>query len=319
MRKLTKFFMLRSSILFVFAFLGARLWYLQVVMATYYTAQADTSKIRDQPVQAFRGIFYDRSGRQLVVNSPSWNAEIVPHGVPYGQQTAVYRLLSRLMGNKPTPAQIAAAVVANTWRPYTPFVVKAGIRPETAMAIKQLHTLLPGVRADPAAARTYFDDPNLSLSHIVGYAGRIGATQYASDRRTYPKEHFGPNDLAGQVGIEAMLDQYLHGVNGTDQVEVDAGERPVRFLRHGVTVPGDSIYLTINAKLQQQVAADLQAGMNKLAVRQGVAIVEDVHSGQILSMVSLPGYNTNWFSAGTGVSQKQYSALLNDPAHPLND
>ena len=46
MRKKTKFALLRVSIVLAFALLAGRLWYLQVVMAGYYKAQADTSKIR---------------------------------------------------------------------------------------------------------------------------------------------------------------------------------------------------------------------------------------------------------------------------------
>lgn len=319
MRKKTKFALLRVSIVLAFALLAGRLWYLQVVMAGYYKAQADTSKIRYEPVQAMRGIIYDRFGRPLVLNSPSWNAEIVPHGIPSGGAVAEYKLLSSLLHNSPTPGEIAKMVQANMWRQYAPFVVKPDIAPDTAMVIQQLHTRLPGVRAGPAAVRDYATDASYSLSHVLGYTGSIDAGEYTLSRRNFPVEHVTPNDLAGQAGIEALLDPYLHGVNGTDQVEVDAGERPVRVLRHGTTVPGDSVYLTIDWKLQRQVAADLQAGMNQLQVKQGIAIVEDVNSGQILSMVSLPSFNNNWFSRGNGIKQSQYNALVNDAAHPLND
>jgi penicillin-binding protein 2 len=93
-RKKTKFLFLRASIIFIFALLAGRLWYVQVVMGSYYKAQADTSKIRLEPVEALRGIIYDSKGRQLVWNGPSWDAEIVPHGIPSGQAKRIYSLLS---------------------------------------------------------------------------------------------------------------------------------------------------------------------------------------------------------------------------------
>jgi penicillin-binding protein 2 len=155
------------------------------------------------------------------------------------------------------------------------------------------------------------------MAHIVGYAQTIDPATYQQYRRMYPGEHATINDLAGRDGVELQYDPYMHGVNGTEQVEVDAGERPVRVLRSGGTVPGDSVYLTINWKLQKQVSADLQAALAKYSLRQGVAVVENVKTGEILAMVSLPSYNNNAFSPG--ISYAKYQALLHDPATPLNN
>jgi penicillin-binding protein 2 len=316
-RKKTKFLLLRSVIILVFAVLAGRLWYVQVVMGSYYKAQADTSKIRLEPVQALRGIIYDSKGRQLVWNAPSWNAEIVPHGIPRGQAGHIYSLLSKLLGNHPTPKKIAAIVKQNEWQPYEPAVVKQHISSSQAMLIMQMHTRLPGVRADPATVRDYNLDPAMSLSHILGYTQIVTAQEYADIRRLYPQEHVTALDDVGQTGVEASMEPYLHGSNGTAKVEVDSGERPVRTLSKGTFVPGDSVYLTINANLQRQVASDLAAALNHVGLRRGAAVVEDVHTGKILAMVSLPGFNDNWFSPQ--ISPKHYSALRNDPAHPLND
>ncbi|HEX6507720.1 MAG TPA: penicillin-binding protein 2 [Chloroflexota bacterium] len=317
MRKKTKFLLLRASVIAAFAILSGRLWYVQVVMGSYYKQQADTSKIRLLPVQAWRGIIYDRNGKQLVFNAPSWRVTIVPHGIPGQGATSIYRLLSWLLGGDPTPSAIASIVKTNEWRAYAPIPVKTDVSASTAMLIRQLHSRLPGVIADPTSVRQYNDNPQFSMAHILGYNGTISPDQYAADRRAYPAEHYGSSDDVGQAGLEAALDPYMHGVYGTEQVEVDAGERPVRILRHGTFVPGDSVYLTIDSNLQAQVSADLQAALAKVGLRQGVAVVEDVHTGAILSMVSLPGYDSNWFAGQ--ISTKHYSALLHDPAHPLTD
>jgi penicillin-binding protein 2 len=185
------------------------------------------------------------------------------------------------------------------------------------MIIKQLHSRLPGVRAEPASVRQYRQGDLNALAHILGYVGEIHQDQYATDHRLYPRERFGPTDQVGETGIELALDPYLHGVNDNEQVMVDAGERPIRVLRHGRTVPGDAVYLTIDWSLQQQVAQDLGAGLQKLGLRRGVAVVEDVHSGRILAMASLPSYNNNWFAGA--ISTTQYEQLIRDPAVPLDD
>lgn len=317
MRKKTKFLLLRTVIIFVFAVLAGRLWYVQVVMGSYYKAQADTSKIRLEPVEALRGIIYDNKGRQLVWNAPSWNAEIVPHGIPSRQGDRIYTLLSKLLGGHPSPGRIAAIVRQNEWNPYAPAVIKQHIASSQAMLIMQLHTRLPGVRADPATVRDYNLDPAQSLSHVLGYTGIIGQQQYKDMRRLYPQEHITSLDQVGQQGIESTMEQYLHGSNGTARVEVDAGERPVRTLSTGTSVTGDSVYLTINSALQGHVASDLQAALAHVQLRRGAVVVEDVRTGKILAMVSLPSFNNNWFS--TPISVKRYDSLLHDPAQPLTD
>jgi penicillin-binding protein 2 len=316
-RKKTKFLILRTIIVLVFGILAGRLWYVQVVMGSYYKAQADTSKIRLEPVQALRGIIYDSKGRQLVWNAPSWNAEIVPHGIPAGQAHAIYSLLSKLLGGNPSPSKIASIVKQNEWQPYAPAVVKQQISSSQAMLIMQLHTRLPGVRADPTTIRKYNLDPTMSLSHILGYTGIIGQQQFSDMRRLYPQEHITSLDQVGQQGIESVMEPYLHGSNGTEKVEVDAGERPVRTLSTGTFVSGDSVYLTVDSRLQRQVGSDLAAALNHVNLRRGAAVVEDVHTGKILAMVSLPSFNDNWFSPS--ISVKRYAALSNDPAKPLTD
>ena len=318
MKKRTKFLLLRSTIILVFALLSGRVWYVQIVMGSYYRHQGDTSKIRLEPVQAMRGIIYDRTGtRPLVYNFPSWNITIVPHGIPVSQASQIYSELSILLHGRPNAGQIAQMVQNHEWQAYAPFVVKPRVSTDTAMVVKQLHLRLPGVEANPTSIRRYMLDPQMTLSHILGYAGTIDQQGYAMYQKTYPGEHIGLTDTIGRQGIEQVVDPYLHGINGTARVEVDAGERPIRTLSPGTTVPGDSVDLTIDWKLQQQVAQDLSAAINKLHVHQGAAIVENVHTGEILSMVSLPSYNNNWFSGG--ISTARYNSLLTAAGQPLND
>ncbi|MGI8968684.1 MAG: hypothetical protein ACR2GA_06240, partial [Chloroflexota bacterium] len=298
MRKKTKFRLLRTSIIAIFAILAGRLWYVQVVMGSYYAAQGDTSKIRQIPVPALRGIIYDNTGRnQLVFNSASWSVQVVPNGIPTAQAQTIYHTLSRLLHGDPSVKTIARIVRSNFWRPYTgvPLTDNAGftlkVPVDTAMIIKQLHPELPGVRTEPTSVRSYLTDGGrFSLAHMLGYTFGISDSNCATYHHLYPVERVDCTDQAGATGVEATLDPYLHGVNGRQMVEVDAGERPVRVLRPGHEIPGDSVALTINWPLQRQVSADVQTALNHLngpAWNQNapgaVAILEDVNSGKILA------------------------------------
>lgn len=322
MKRKTKFLVLRASILALFVILGGRLWYVQVVMGSYYKQQADTSKIRVVPQEAHRGIIYDRYGRQLLRNAPSWRLEIVPHGVPAASAQRIYRLLSRILGGTPTAAQIGRTVRANEWHPYvgSPIPERPGssipahVSDQAAMVIKQLHYELPGVRVEPVGQRDYYPDAGFAIAHILGYTTGISTAALQEYRRLYPSLKTDLTDQAGATGIEAVLDPYLHGVNGREQVEVDAGERPVRILQAAKTVPGDRVYLTLDWKLQKEVSADLADALNRLGLKEGVAIMEEVHTGRILAMASFPSFNDNWFAQN---DYKQETEVLKDPAHPL--
>lgn len=322
MRKKTKFALLRATVILAFVILAGRLWYVQVVMGSYYKQQGNTSKIRDLPVLALRGIIYDRNGKQLVDNAPKWAVSIVPNGIPQSRASAIYLRLSGLLGGTPSPFRIARIVTSNQWRGFAPVVVKPDITIAKAMIIMQLHQELPGVEAIPTSIRQYNNDPQFSLAHVLGYTGVINAADYATARRLYPTERVGQSDYVGQSGVELSLEPYLHGVNGVQKVEVDAGERPVRTLERGTTVPGDDVYLTVNAHLQRQVSSDLAAALDHLNagganLSQAVAVVEDVHSGAILAMSSLPSFNNDWFARG--ITAKQFSYLENNINHPLLD
>lgn len=316
MRKKTKFFVLRVSVILAFSILAGKLWYVQVVMGSYYKHQGDTSKIRNEPVQALRGIIYDRQGRQLVYNAPSWNAMVVPNAIPPGQAAGIYRHLAQLLGNKPSASAIATIVNANTWQGYHPIIVKPDIAVNTALVIRMLHQQLPGVSAIPSSVRNYPLDPQLTMSHILGYTSVITPPQYTSDTRLYSDEHVTPNDQVGVDGIEAWMDSYLHGVNGSQAVEVDSGERPVRTLRQVPAIPGDRVYLTLDERLQRQVASDLGAALARYHLQRGIVVVENVHTGEVLALASMPSYDNNWFSGG--ITAKHWKQVSSAP-YPLDD
>jgi len=80
-------------------------------------------------------------------------------------------------------------------------------------------------------------------------------------------------------------------------------------------VPGHSVYLTLDADLQRATAQTLAAGLVRDHRTAGASVVLDPRTGEVLALVSLPGYDTNLFTHG--ISQTDYSGLLNNPDRPL--
>jgi penicillin-binding protein 2 len=121
--------------------------------------------------------------------------------------------------------------------------------------------------------------------------------------------------VVGKVGVEAGLETMLRGKNGWADVEVDARGRVVRTLDSQAPVPGNSVYLSLDAALQRATAQSLAEGLVRDRKAAGASVVVDPRSGEVLALVSEPGYDTNLFTHG--ISQADYAKLLGDPDRPL--
>lgn len=189
-----------------------------------------------------------------------------------------------------------------------PVTVKLGVDYTTMQSVEADHSDLPGVSIAPEPVRHYDNGP--LFSHLLGYVGQISREDYEAEKEAYE-----PDDRVGQTGIEAALEEHLRGKKGWQRVIVNAKERVVTEISSQQPITGNNVSLTLDADLQRAVAAALQDGLTQAKVQAGVAIVMRVDNGQILSMVSLPSYDNNLFSAG--ISQKDFDLLNNDKTLPM--
>src|SRR3546814_11355024 len=74
--------------------------------------------------------------------------------------------------------------------------------------------------------------------------------------------------------------------------------------------PGDDVVLTIDAELQRYA-------IDRLSGESAAAVVMDIHTGEILSLVSNPGFDPNWFNVG--ITQAQWKLLSTDKYKPLTN
>ena len=191
--------------------------------------------------------------------------------------------------------------------PYEAVVIKDELDRDTALILKELTPNLPGVELRVEARRSY---PSGDLtSHIVGYVGSISEEEYASLR---PRGYI-LSDQVGKTGIEADYEDVLRGKPGEELAEVDASGRQLDVLDARAAQPGQSVFLTIDLELQRKATEALREYMG--SSDNATAVVMDVHSGEILAMVSLPGYDNNLFSRA--ISQQELDDLLSQPGKPL--
>jgi penicillin-binding protein 2 len=288
--------------------LSARLFAIQVGATGQYTALAATTRTVLEPLPSTRGMVFDRAGRPLVSNSASYSVRIRPVDLPESRRDDVVATLGHLLDKD--PAEINAAIDSNPGSRYDSVRVAQNVDPTVASFVAESADDLPGVDVVVETQRKY---PAGSLfAHILGYLGPVSGEELPDLRA----DGYLPDDLIGRAGIESTYEQQLRGTYGLQAVERDASGRDIQVLRTEVQpIAGSSLQLTIDTTVQEEAEKALYWGMRAANLKRGVIIVMNPQNGEILAMVSAPGYDDNAFSGG--ISAKDYQRLMNDPNKPL--
>jgi len=287
--------------------LAVKLAELQVSEGSSLAALARLNSVHRVVLEAERGIIYDRHGVALVQNAPAWNLEVIPAALALTTPARIAELteLARLSG---IPEDELVVSIQNA-DSYGSLRLGPNLTEAQQLAINERLPGLPGVTIRRHAVRTYMN--SMVLGHVIGYVGPIDEVEIKSLR----KLGYQPDELVGKVGVEAGLESRLRGVDGWADVVVDARGQVVRTLATHSPIPGSSVYLSLDLKLELATAAALAAGLRRDHKTAGASVVVDPRSGEVLAMVSIPGYDTNLFTHG--ISRADYARLTTDPNRPL--
>jgi penicillin-binding protein 2 len=298
---------LATVVVLVVAGLAIKLAVLQVSEGSFLAGLARANTVHRIVLEAERGIIYDRHGAPLVDNTPVWNLEVVPAALPADAVSHASELaeLARMTG-VPEDQLVTSLAAAD---PFAHVRIGPNLDETQYLAVSERLPQLAGASVVERAIRTYADP--LIFGHVLGYVGPLSE---ADVQRLEPLG-YQPDEVVGKVGVEAGLEAQLRGTDGWSDVEVDARGQIVRTLATQPPVPGHAVYLSIDAALQRATAQSLAAGLQRDGKTAGASVVIDPRSGEVLAMVSLPGYDTNLFTRG--ISKAEYSRLLADPDRPL--
>ena len=161
---------------------------------------------------------------------------------------------------------------------------------------------LDGVEIEPYLTRHY--PHGEALSHVTGYVGRIDQ----ADLQRLPVERYRGTTHVGKTGIERQYESVLQGHPGLERVETNAQGRVLRVLEHDPPLPGENLSLTIDLDLQL-------SAIQALGPKAGAVVLLNVADGEVLALVSQPGFDPNQFVHG--ISSQAFGALLDDPHRPL--
>jgi penicillin-binding protein 2 len=300
----------------LFTVLGGRLFQLQILQGEAYAERAAATRTAEVPLPAPRGLIVDRAGRRVAVNVPSWTVHVRPADLPRSQRAAVLRRVAEVLGSDvPT---LSGRLAAYQGSPFDLVPIAYGATREMALILGEEHEELPGIVAEVDPIRQYLGETGSSdgplLSHVLGYTGPVSRDEFAE----LADAGYLRDDVIGKSGVEAAFEDVLRGDYGMQRVERDASGRLLKVIETvREPVPGTNLMLTIDADIQRLATQALTWGMDVAEVSQGVTIVMNPQTGEILGMVSLPAYDNNKFAAG--ISADDFGVYLADPAKPLRN
>lgn len=289
--------------------LAGRLYQLQVLDSQRFLTMAEENRINIRLLVPSRGLIFDRTGQPLAINRNNFRA-MVTSDRGRGAEMVVDRLDQILNLGEAEQARLLRELRRS--RNFQPSVVRENLGWEEVSRLEFNAPDLPGVFIDLGQTRDYPEGE--LMSHIVGYTGRVSDEDLAG--RDDPVLQL-PTIRFGKKGIERALEDDLRGRAGAVQVEVNAVGRVVRELDRTDGQPGDNVLLTIDLDLQRFAADRLKAQQANAEHKSGSVIVIDIVTGDIVAMVSDPGFDPNMFARG--ISQTEWRDLLNNPEKPLNN
>ena len=280
--------------------LGGRLFYLQVVQHEVYSTRSEKNRVRVEPLPPTRGLIYDRNGKLLAENRPTYNLTLVRERVD--DLDATLALLVKLLELPEEEAEAFRVRSRQRQRPFQPALLMSDLDEAQIARLAVNRHRLPGVEVEAQLLRYYPDAE--TMVHALGYVGRINAEELAGlDAGNYAGTHF-----IGKSGVERFYEDELHGEAGLRKVETNARGRVLRELGHTDPVPGRDLTLTLDSELQK-LAVELLDG------RRGSIVAIAPDSGEILALASVPGFDSNQFV--TGIDVASYRALQEDLDLPL--
>ncbi|MCK9230469.1 MAG: penicillin-binding protein 2 [Syntrophales bacterium] len=284
-----------------FALLGGRFWYLQVVKGPELRERSENNRIRVREIKPLRGLILDSRGTILVDNSASFDIGIIPNEAR--NVDAVVDTLKRLYDEQ----ELSYAGVPDFQpgrRLFTPVSLERNVGWDKLALVEAHSAALPGVVIDVVPVRNYTMGP--SMAHVLGYVGEISPEELRGPSR----RDYRPGSIIGKSGIERMMDRYLKGESGGEQIEVNVVGRTLNVLARVEAMPGLNVVTTLDAGLQKLC-------WDVLEDHAGAVIVMDPRDGSIRAMVSKPSFDPNLFNRG--ITVRDWDAFRGDTRAPFKN
>ncbi len=277
-----------------------RIFYLQVVNDTF-KLKSDNNAIKIKYDYPERGYIYDRYGKLLVANQPSYDIMIIPRDLKKIDTTEFCQLLN-ITKNYFTEKMAKAKI----YSPRLPSVFLPQLNKLEYAAFQEKIRKFEGFYIQKRSLRDY---------QISAGANVFGSITQVSEKEVAKNPYYNSGDFIGKQGVEQSYEITLRGVKGVKYIQKDKYNREIGSYKEGkydtIAVQGEDINLTISAELQKY-------GEELMVNKRGGIVAIEPSTGEILALVTAPSYDPA-ILVGRQRS-KNYTRLYNDSlAKPLYD
>ncbi len=286
----------------------ARLVQLQVVEYEQFYERSQGNRIRIEPVAPTRGLVFDRKGRVLAENLPTYQLELIPEQIDDLDDTLARLAALGLIESKDIPRFIDNSREGPRFKPVT---LRFRLSDEEIANFAVMRPRFPGVDFKLRLVRHY--PYGASTAHAIGYVGAISV----NDLQRLDETSYAGTAHTGKTGAEFFNEGNLHGDPGYRQIVTNARGRQVSmeprdaanaFLEAEQPSPGSNLHLSIDLDLQL-LATDL------LKEWRGSIVAINPQNGEILALVSAPSFDPNQFAVG--MTPAEFNSLQTDVNQPL--
>ncbi len=278
----------------------ARLFYIQIIDKRY-KEEADRNALQALTEYPPRGFIYDRNGKILVYNDPSYDLMVTPKLVKGCDTMALCEILEISMQD--FKKRIKKACLAPN-SPRKQSIFEKQMSPKTYATLQEKLYRFKGFYVQSRSVRKY---PRPIAAHLLGYVGEVSKEKAAKD------PYYREGDYIGISGMERSYEEALRGKKGTRFVVKDVHNKEIGRYMDGkydtVAILGKPLYCTIDAEMQEYVETLLKG-------KKGALVAIEPSTGEILCMVSAPGYDPNLLVGGKERS-RNFSKLYVDSTLPL--
>ena len=277
-----------------------RLFNLQVTKHDYYLEEALGNQMQNLPITPIRGDILDRNGKILATNEFSYILTITPEKVTNLNETLIELELSDLISYEDIKKFNKKL---SRFKKFQNIPLKFNLS-ESSVASFLIKNNLPGVEVESYFHRVY--PYGASSAHLIGYVSSMNQ----KEKSNYDKKNYTGTNFVGKTGIEKQYEKLLHGESGVKQIERNVAGRIVDTRIISPSIAGQDIYLNIDIDFQLKAES-------LLGDSRGVIALINVKDGSILSLVSTPSFNPNWFV--NGITVERYNDLSSNEDLPLFD
>jgi penicillin-binding protein 2 len=273
-----------APILFFLIFIIV-LFSLQIVKGPSYELKAKTNREQFSILPAVRGIIYDRSGEEILAyNRRSFAVSIVPQNLPKDDEVKNAMLNKLAILLEMEKDEILQIMEGKAFSRYGSYVLKTDVPFKDIVFLAEHNRDFPGVYWKSKPMRVYPYNDN--LSHVIGYVGMISEKELLE----LTDKGYNLESVIGKSGVEKIYDVELKGKDGFVRRIVDATNQvSAEIIDKGAEpTPGNYVILTIDKNIQEKA----QMALDK---RIGAVVVSKPSTGEILALVSYPGYDPNQF------------------------